>query len=239
MAQVRALIPAADPDVIEERKRRGVPVWSHADIICTGETYKAAVKLTFARGAALPDPARLFNASLNGNTRQAIDLHQGGALDEAAFAASIRAAVALSHTKHRYALYHPVEVEGHDPVGGEIDRGAEEAWPAASDDGRAGRRSLIGQWYEIEVEQATTAAGHAGRLDPLAAAQVGQVNDAKVEAAVLVREGGGDQRLATRDLRGSRHPQADGDAAPSASKITISAASRPVASYICPRGRRS
>lgn len=129
MAQVRALIPAADPDVIKERKRRGVPVWSHVDIICTGETYKAAGKLTFARGAALPDPAGLFNASLKGNTRQAIDLHRGGALDEAAFAASIRAAVALNHTKHRYGLYHPVEVDGHDPVGGEIDRGVEKRGP--------------------------------------------------------------------------------------------------------------
>ena len=96
LAAVRALIHAADPDVVEEVKWRGVPVWSHAGIICTGETYKQAVKLTFAKGAALPDPAGLFNASLDGNTRRAIDLHEGARLDAAAFTALIRAAVALN-----------------------------------------------------------------------------------------------------------------------------------------------
>ena len=96
LAAVRALIHQADPDVVEEVKWRGVPVWSHAGIICTGETYKQAVKLTFARGAALPDPAGLFNASLDGNTRRAIDLHEGARLDAAAFKALIRAAVALN-----------------------------------------------------------------------------------------------------------------------------------------------
>ncbi|AQR69527.1 hypothetical protein BZG29_15155 [Janthinobacterium sp. LM6] len=98
LATVRALIRQADPDVVEEVKWRGVPVWSHAGMICTGETYKLAVKLTFAKGAALPDPAGLFNASLDGNTRRAIDLHEGAHLDTAAFKALIRAAVALNTT---------------------------------------------------------------------------------------------------------------------------------------------
>ncbi|HZB38724.1 MAG TPA: DUF1801 domain-containing protein, partial [Beijerinckiaceae bacterium] len=89
-------IKAADPEVVEEWKWRGVPVWSHAGIICTGETYKAVVKLTFAKGASLEDPSRLFNASLEGNTRRAIDLHQGDTIDEAALKALVRAAVALN-----------------------------------------------------------------------------------------------------------------------------------------------
>ncbi|MGK5080748.1 DUF1801 domain-containing protein [Janthinobacterium sp. HLX7-2] len=92
--QVRALIHQADPGVLEEVKWRGVPIWSHAGIICTGETYKLAVKLTFAKGAALPDPAALFNASLEGNTRRAIDIHAGETVDATAFKALIRAAVA-------------------------------------------------------------------------------------------------------------------------------------------------
>ena len=103
LARVRALIQQADPEVVEEVKWRkpsngmaGVPVWSHDGIICTGETYKAAVKLTFAKGAALPDPRKLFNSSLEGNTRRAIDIHEGDKLDEAAFVALVRAAVALN-----------------------------------------------------------------------------------------------------------------------------------------------
>ncbi|MBW3500292.1 DUF1801 domain-containing protein [Janthinobacterium sp. NKUCC08_JDC] len=96
LANVRTLIRQADPDVVEEVKWRGVPVWSHAGMICTGETYKSAVKLTFAKGAALPDPAGLFNASLDGNTRRAIDIHEGEHLDAAAFKALIRAAVAAN-----------------------------------------------------------------------------------------------------------------------------------------------
>ena len=96
LERLRALIKAADPDVVEEWKWRGVPVWEDAGIICTGETYKAAVKLTFARGAALDDPARLFNASLEGNMRRAIDIHEGERINEAAFKALIRAAVALN-----------------------------------------------------------------------------------------------------------------------------------------------
>jgi hypothetical protein len=96
LARVRALIREADPEVVEELKWRGVPVWSHAGIICTGETYKAAVKLTFAKGAALEDPSGLFNASLEGSTRRAIDIHQGEAIDGAALKALIRAAVALN-----------------------------------------------------------------------------------------------------------------------------------------------
>src|SRR5262249_55070409 len=96
LARVRALIKQADPDVVEEWKWRGVPVWEHNGIICTGETYKAAVKLTFARGAALKDPSRLFNSSLEGNVRRAIDIHEGDKIDEKALEALIRAAVALN-----------------------------------------------------------------------------------------------------------------------------------------------
>ena len=96
LARVRSLIRQADPEVVEEVKWRGVPVWSHAGIICTGETYKAAVKMTFARGAALGDPTGLFNSSLEGNTRRAIDLHEGDEIDEDALKALIRAAVALN-----------------------------------------------------------------------------------------------------------------------------------------------
>jgi len=96
LARVRILIKQADPDVVEEWKWRGVPVWSHAGIICTGETYKAVVKMTFARGASLEDPAGLFNASLEGNTRRAIDFHEGDRIDEKALKALIRAAVALN-----------------------------------------------------------------------------------------------------------------------------------------------
>ncbi|QWG13246.1 DUF1801 domain-containing protein [Bradyrhizobium sediminis] len=96
LARVRKLIKDADPDVVEEWKWRGVPVWEHAGIICTGETYKAAVKMTFAKGAALEDPSGLFNSSLEGNTRRAIDFHEGDKIDEKALKALIRAAVALN-----------------------------------------------------------------------------------------------------------------------------------------------
>jgi hypothetical protein len=96
LARVRMLIRQADPEVVEEWKWRGVPVWSHAGIISTGETYKTVVKMTFARGAALEDPSRLFNSSLEGNTRRAIDFHEGDRIDEKALQALIRAAVALN-----------------------------------------------------------------------------------------------------------------------------------------------
>ncbi|RUM96914.1 DUF1801 domain-containing protein [Pseudaminobacter arsenicus] len=96
LARVRNLIRQADPQVVEEWKWRGVPVWEHDGIICTGETYKSVVKLTFAKGASLPDPSSLFNSSLEGNTRRAIDLHEGEAIDEEALKALIRAAVALN-----------------------------------------------------------------------------------------------------------------------------------------------
>jgi hypothetical protein len=96
LARVRMLIKQADPEVVEEWKWRGVPVWSHAGIICTGETYKNAVKTTFAKGASLADPSGLFNASLEGNTRRAIDFHEGEKIDEKALKALIRAAVALN-----------------------------------------------------------------------------------------------------------------------------------------------
>jgi len=96
LARVRSLIKQADPEVVEEWKWRGVPVWSHAGIICTGETYKNVVKMTFAKGASLEDPSGLFNSSLEGNTRRAIDIHQGGKIDERALKALIRAAVALN-----------------------------------------------------------------------------------------------------------------------------------------------
>ena len=95
LARLRSLILEADPEVVEEWKW-GVPVWSHDGIICTGETYKAAVKLTFAKGASLPDPARLFNSSLEGHTRRAIDIREGDTMDEKAFKTLIRAAVAVN-----------------------------------------------------------------------------------------------------------------------------------------------
>ena len=96
LARVRALIKEADPEAVEEWKWRGVPVWSHGGILCTGETYKEVVKLTFAKGAALDDPARLFNSSLEGSTRRAIDIHEGDRIDEEALKALIRAAAALN-----------------------------------------------------------------------------------------------------------------------------------------------
>jgi hypothetical protein len=99
LARLRALIHQADPDVVETWKWRGVPVWEHDGMICTGETYKSVVKLTFAKGAALPDPARLFNSSLEGNTRRAIDFQQGADVDEAALKALVRAAIALNTSK--------------------------------------------------------------------------------------------------------------------------------------------
>ncbi len=97
LARIRALIQQADPDVVEEWKW-AVPVWSHAGIICTGETYKKAVKMTFAKGASLDDPSGLFNSSLEGNTRRAIDFHEGDGIDEKALMALVRAAVALNTT---------------------------------------------------------------------------------------------------------------------------------------------
>ncbi|MEQ5841300.1 DUF1801 domain-containing protein [Paraburkholderia acidicola] len=96
LSRVRQLIKDADPDIVEEWKWRGTPVWSHDGIICTGESYKAIVKLTFAKGASLEDPARLFNSSLAGNTRRAIDIHEGEEIDAKAFKALIVAAVALN-----------------------------------------------------------------------------------------------------------------------------------------------
>ena len=96
LAEVRRIIRAADPGIVEEWKWRGTPVWSHHGIICTGETYKNVVKLTFARGAALPDPARLFNSSLQGNVRRAIDIHQHEILDPTALETLVRAAIALN-----------------------------------------------------------------------------------------------------------------------------------------------
>jgi hypothetical protein len=96
LARLRALVKEADPDVVEEWKWRGVPVWSHAGLICTGETYKNVVKMTFAKGASLADPARLFNSSLEGNARRAIDFHEGETINEKALKALVRAAVALN-----------------------------------------------------------------------------------------------------------------------------------------------
>ncbi len=101
LARVRSLIKEADPGVVEEWKWRGVPVWSHDGIICTGESYKAVVKLTFMKGAQLKDPAKLFNASLEGNARRAIDLKEGDKLNDTAFKALIRAAVALNSSTRK------------------------------------------------------------------------------------------------------------------------------------------
>jgi hypothetical protein len=101
LAHVRALIRQADPEVVEEWKWRGVPVWSDGGIICTGETYKSVVKLTFAKGASLEDPAGLFNSSLDGNTRRAIDIRQDETIDEEALKALVRAAAALNRSRAR------------------------------------------------------------------------------------------------------------------------------------------
>ena len=99
LSRLRAVITQADPDVIEEWKWRGTPCWSHSGLICTGETYKAVVKMTFAKGASLPDPSRLFNSSLEGNVRRAIDFKEGEKVNEKALKALIRAAVALNTSK--------------------------------------------------------------------------------------------------------------------------------------------
>ena len=101
LGRLRALVKQADPDIVEEWKWRGVPVWSHGGMVCTGETYKNIVKMTFAKGAALDDPADLFNSSLEGNTRRAIDFHEGAEIDEEALKGLVRAAVALNESAHR------------------------------------------------------------------------------------------------------------------------------------------
>ena len=101
LGRLRALVKEADPEVVEEWKWRGVPTWYHDGIICTGETYKSVVKMTFAKGAALEDPSGLFNSSLEGNTRRAIDFHEGEKIDEKALKALIRAAVSLNESKAR------------------------------------------------------------------------------------------------------------------------------------------
>ena len=117
LARIRTLIHEADPEVVEEMKWKkpsnpaGVPVWSHAGIICTGETYKNAVKMTFAQGAALADPSRLFNSSLEGNTRRAIDFHEGDKINEKALKALIRAAVALNTSAASLPSPHPRQEE--------------------------------------------------------------------------------------------------------------------------------
>lgn len=109
LARVRTLIKQADPEVVEEWKWRGVPVWSHAGIICTGETYKNVVKMTFAKGASVEDPSGLFNSSLEGNTRRAIDFHEGDRIDEQALKALIHAAVALNTSVRAAARTKPAE----------------------------------------------------------------------------------------------------------------------------------
>jgi hypothetical protein len=101
LSRIRALVKEADPDVVEEWKWRGVPTWSHDGIICTGETYKTVVKMTFAKGASLNDPSGLFNSSLEGNTRRAIDFHEGDKINARALITLIRAAVALNESKTR------------------------------------------------------------------------------------------------------------------------------------------
>jgi len=99
LSRLRALVKQADPDVVEEWKWRGVPVWSHGGLVCTGETYKSVVKMTFAKGASLPDPSGLFNSSLDGNTRRAIDFKEGEEIDEPALKDLVRAAVTLNESK--------------------------------------------------------------------------------------------------------------------------------------------
>ena len=105
LAKVREIIHAADPEIVEEWKWRGTPVWSHGGIVCTGETYKKVVKMTFAKGAALEDPSSLFNSSLSGNVRRAIDIHEGDKIDEAGLKDLIRAAVAINLTRKSQPRY--------------------------------------------------------------------------------------------------------------------------------------
>jgi hypothetical protein len=107
LGRMRKLIKQADPDVVEEWKWMGTPVWSHDGILCTGESYKQVVKLTFAKGASLKDPARLFNSSLEGNTRRAIDIHEGEEVDESAFKALVREAIALNSSRKSKAPKKP------------------------------------------------------------------------------------------------------------------------------------
>ena len=112
LSRLRALVKQADPDVVEEWKWRGVPVWSHDGIVCTGETYKQVVKMTFAKGAALEDPAGLFNSSLEGNTRRAIDFREGEAIDEAALTTLVRAAVSLNQAKAKAKVTAKAKAKG-------------------------------------------------------------------------------------------------------------------------------
>ena len=137
LARIRALIKQADPEVVEEWKWRGVPVWSHAGIICTGETYKNVVKMTFAKGASLDDPSGLFNSSLEGNTRRAIDFHEGDAIDEKALKALIRAAV---HSRIHSICFSPAaRCAGSAPIGF-MSRLGKSAMPVASRPIRASSR---------------------------------------------------------------------------------------------------
>src|SRR5689334_3825181 len=116
LGRLRALVKKADPEIVEEWKWRGVPVWSHAGLICTGETYKNVVKMTFAKGAALADPSGLFNASLDGNTRRAIDLHEGDTIDENALKSLVRAAVALNTSMRAAPRSAKRQKSGDDPA---------------------------------------------------------------------------------------------------------------------------
>jgi len=119
LSRLRTLVKEADPQVVEEWKWRGVPVWSHAGIICTGETYKNVVKMTFAKGAALKDPSRLFNSSLEGNTRRAIDFHEGEKIDEQALKNLVRAAVTLNKSKTQlWSRQRPAATARGAPAGG-------------------------------------------------------------------------------------------------------------------------
>src|ERR1041384_7412425 len=151
LAQFRALIKQADPEVVEEWKWRGVPVWSHAGIICTGETYKSVVKTTFARGASLKDPAGLFNSSLEGNTRRAIDFHEGDKLNETAFKALVRAAVALNASSARGSSAQPTLLAGGNP---QIAKGDGDAPVQAYIAAMPGWKRDVGRRLDALVERA-------------------------------------------------------------------------------------
>ncbi len=140
LAQIRAVIKRADPDVVEEWKWRGVPVWSHAGMICTGETYKAAVKMTFAKGASLPDPSGLFNSSLEGNTRRAIDFHEGDVIDEEVLADLIQAAIELNMSRSRGRVNAASRFRLRQPVTGGRCRGPDQADCDQKNDDIAGQR---------------------------------------------------------------------------------------------------
>ena len=151
LARVRMLIKQADPEVVEEWKWRGVPVWEHAGIMCTGETYKAVVKMTFAKGASLKDPSGLFNSSLEGNTRRAIDIHEGDKIDERALKALIRAAVALNTSVRSDRSPRPLSEETKERLRRAVPTAMDQRVLASAPIGWRARQNKTANIYIIEI----------------------------------------------------------------------------------------